>query len=181
LFDPSNHRAERRWGYVTEASCTAPQRRQPISARRSDLALTSVSSNVNGVTTLTGAALALIADALLNSLKTSALVTSDLENASSWQAKSFGCGINLSTTDFFEDAVTGDIQPSLSQNAQGSSSGTAVVSIAPPGTIIILDAATQQILTSMTPEEAIAAVNRAAAAQNKAADKLSSLSQTLNV
>ena len=106
---------------------------------------------------------------------------SDLENASSWQAKSFGCGINLSTTDFFEDAVTGDIQPSLSQNAQGSSSGTAVVSIAPPGTIIILDAATQQILTSMTPEEAIAAVNRAAAAQNKAADKLSSLSQTLNV
>ena len=139
--------------------------------------------NVGGVTTLTGAALASTADASLNSLTTGALVTSDLQNSSSWNASSSGFGFSLGMTGSKPGETSsrpgiGGLQPSLPQNESGSSSGTAVASIA-PGAINILDPATQKMLTGMTPDQAKAAVDRAAAAQNKEADTLPNLSQTL--
>ena len=71
------------------------------------------------------------------------------------------------------------IQPGLSQKTGGSSSGVAQATIA-PGTISIVNAALQKSLTGKTPEQVIAALNRASAAQNKAADTLpGSLAQTL--
>ena len=128
---------------------------------------------VGGTTTLTGAALASTADASKNMLTTGALVTKDLANSMSWKASYWGFSASVST------AGTGGVQPGLSQKTGGSSTGLAQATIA-PGTVTIVNAALQKSLTGKTPEQVIAALNRAAAAQNKAADKLpGGLAQTL--
>ena len=128
---------------------------------------------VGGTTTLTGGALASTADASKNSLTTGALVTKDLVNSSGWKASSSGMSASYST------GGIGGIQPGLSQKTGGSSSGVAQATIA-PGTVSIVNASLQKSLTGKTPEQVIAALNRASAAQNKAADTLpGSLAQTL--
>ena len=129
--------------------------------------------SVGGTTTLTGAAIASTADASKNALNTGALVTKDLANSSSWKASSSGMIASYST------GGIGGLQPGLSQKTGGSSSGVAQATIA-PGNISIVNAALQKSLTGKTPEQVIAALNRASAAQNKAADTLpGSLAQTL--
>ena len=128
---------------------------------------------VGGTTTLTGAALASTADASKNMLTTGALVTKDLTNSMSWKASYWGFSASVST------AGTGGVQPGLSQKTGGSSSGLAQATIA-PGTVNIVNAALQKSLTGKTPDQIVAALNRASAAQNKAADKLpGGLAQTL--
>ena len=128
---------------------------------------------VGGTTTLTGGALASTADASKNSLTTGALVTKDLANSSSWKASSSGLSVSYST------GGIGGLQPGLSQKTGGSSAGLAQATIA-PGNISIVNAALQKSLTGKTPEQVVAALNRATAAQNKAADKLpGGLAQTL--
>ena len=129
--------------------------------------------SVGGTTTLTGGAIASTADASKNSLTTGALVTKDLVNSSGWKASSSGMSASYST------GGIGGIQPGLSQKTGGSSSGVAQATIA-PGTISIVNAALQKSLTGKTPDQIVAALNRASAAQNKAADALpGSLAQTL--
>ena len=120
---------------------------------------------VGGTTTLTGAALASTADASKNMLTTGALVTKDLTNSMSWKASYWGFSASVST------AGTGGVQPGLSQKTGGSSTGLAQATIA-PGTVTIVNAALQKSLTGKTPDQIVAALNRAATAQNKAADKL---------
>ncbi len=128
---------------------------------------------VGGTTTLTGAALASAADASKNSLTTGALVTSDLTNSSSWKASYWGFSFSASTSGM------GGVQPGLSQKSTGSSTGLAQATIAPGG-VTILNAALQKSLTGKTPDQIVAALNRAAAAQNKAATALpGGLLQTL--
>ena len=113
---------------------------------------------VGGTTTLTGAALASAADASKNSLTTGALVTSDLTNSSSWKASYWGFSFSASTSGM------GGVQPGLSQKSTGSSIGLAQATIAPGG-VTILNAALQKSLTGKTPDQIVAALNRAAAAQ----------------
>ena len=128
---------------------------------------------VGGTSTLTGAALASAADASKNSLTTGALVTSDLTNSSSWKASYWGFSFSASTSGM------GGVQPGLSQKSTGSSTGLAQATIAPGG-VTILNAALQKSLTGKTPDQIVAALNRAAAAQNKAATALpGGLLQTL--
>ena len=129
--------------------------------------------SVGGTTTLTGGALASTADASKNMLSTGALVTKDLANSTSWKAVSSGMSASYTV------GGIGGLQPGLSQKTGGSSSGLAQATIA-PGTISIVNAALQKSLTGKTPEQVVAALNRAAAAQNKAADTLpGGLAQTL--
>ena len=128
---------------------------------------------VGGTTTLTGAALASTADASKNMLTTGALVTKDLTNSMSWKASYWGFSASVST------AGTGGVQPGLSQKTGGSSTGLAQATIA-PGTVTIVNASLQKSLTGKTPDQVIAALNRSAAALNKAADKLpGTIAQTL--
>ena len=128
---------------------------------------------VGGTTTLTAAALASSADASKNSLVTGALVTQNLTNSMNWKASYWGFSFSASNT-----GVSG-IQPGLSQKQSGSSSGIAQATIA-PGTVTILNAALQKSLTGKTPDQVIAALNRSATAQNKAANTLpGGLLQTL--
>ncbi len=129
--------------------------------------------SVGGTTTLTGGAIASTADASKNSLTTGALVTKDLANSSSWKASSSGMSASYTV------GGIGGLQPGLSQKTGGSSAGLAQATIA-PGNISIVNAALQKSLTGKTPEQVIAALNRASAAQNKAADTLpGGLAQTL--
>jgi filamentous hemagglutinin len=128
--------------------------------------------SAGGTTTLTGAALASEAAETQNSLTTAALVTRDLTNSSSWSVKTSGFGISLST------GGKGGLQPSLSQKESGSSEGIARATIA-PGSVKILNAALQKSLTGMTPDQAVAALNRATSAQNKGVDALPGLTQTM--
>ncbi len=129
--------------------------------------------SVGGTTTLTGGAIASTADASKNSLTTGALVTKDLANSSSWKAASSGMSASYTV------GGIGGLQPGLSQKTGGGSAGLAQATIA-PGNISIVNAALQKSLTGKTPEQVIAALNRAAAAQNKAADTLpGGLAQTL--
>ena len=128
---------------------------------------------VGGTTTLAGAALASSADASKNSLTTGALVTQNLVNSMSWKASYWGFSFSAST------AGPGGVQPGLSQKKTGSSTGLAQATIA-PGTVTIVNAALQKSLTGKTPDQIVAALNRSATAQNKAADKLpGGLAQTL--
>ncbi len=128
---------------------------------------------MGGTTTLTGGALASTADASKNTLTTGALVTKDLANSMSWKAASSGISVSYTV------GGIGGLQPGLSQKTGGSSSGLAQATIA-PGNISIVNAALQKSLTGKTPEQVIAALNRASAAQNKAADTLpGGLAQTL--
>ena len=128
---------------------------------------------VGGTTTLTAAALASSADASKNSLTTGALVTNNLANSMNWKASYWGFSFSAST------AGMGGVQPGLSQKTGGNSTGQAQATIA-PGTVNILNAGLQKSLTGKTPDQIVAALNRAAAAQNKAADKLpGGLQQTL--
>ena len=128
---------------------------------------------VGGTTTLTAAALASSADASKNSLVTGALVTQNLTNSMNWKASYWGFSFSASNT-----GVSG-IQPGLSQKQSGSSSGIAQATIA-PGTVTILNAALQKSLTGKTPDQIVAALNRSATAQNKAANTLpGGLLQTL--
>jgi hypothetical protein len=128
---------------------------------------------VGGTTTLTGAALASTADASKNMLSTGALVTKDLTNSMSWKASYWGFSASVSTSG------QGGVQPGLSQKSGGSSSGLAQATIA-PGSVSIVNASLQKSLTGKTPDQIVAALNRATAAQNKAANKLpGGLAQTL--
>ena len=128
---------------------------------------------VGGTTTLTAAALASSADASKNSLATGALVTQNLTNSMNWKASYWGFSFSASNT-----GVSG-VQPGLSQKQSGSSSGIAQATIA-PGTVTILNAALQKSLTGKTPDQIVAALNRSATAQNKAANTLpGGLLQTL--
>ena len=128
---------------------------------------------VGGTTTLTAGALASTAAASQNSLVTGALVTSNLTNSMNWKASYWGFSFSAST------AGPGGVQPGLSQKQTGSSSGLAQATIA-PGTVNILNAALQKSLTGKTPDQVIAALNRATTAQNKAASTLpGGLLQTL--
>ena len=128
---------------------------------------------VGGTTTLTAAALGSTASASQNSLTTGALVTQNLTNSMNWKASYWGFSFSAST------AGMGGVQPGLSQKQTGSSSGLAQATIAPGG-VTILNAALQKSLTGKTPDQIVAALNRSATAQNKAANTLpGGLQQTL--
>lgn len=107
--------------------------------------------NVHGNTDLKGGIIASTADISKNTLTTGTLTFSDIENQSSYDAKSSGIGAggsvgnggnNYATTGTTSVPNSGGITPSLSQHDSGSDSASARSAIA-AGTINVTDQANQ--------------------------------------